>query len=259
MQPMPPHLSVLVTDDEALARKRLTDLLKGDTAVNEILEAQNGLEAIDILRKHRLDIVFLDVQMPAIDGFGVIGMIGQGQMPLTVFVTAYDQYAIHAFDADAMDYLVKPFSDERFAQTMMRAKLRLSLPAGDRFGPNFTKLQRRKSNGAYWDRLVIKTDGQTRFIKTAEISWIEAAGVYVTLHVQGQEILSRTPLNELARNLDPARFVRIHRSSIVNIESINLLESVSHGEFEVHLKDGTRLHLSRNFRAELENRLGQSL
>lgn len=254
------RIKALVVDDEPLARKRLLDLLDRDAGVADTREAENGSVAVRLIRNLSPNLVFLDVQMPEMDGFSVIEAIGLDQMPLTIFVTAYDQYAIQAFEADAIDYLVKPYTDKRFAQALERAKMRLKTAQAAHFGPNFLPfLRNRMMPGAYWDRLVVKSAGLTRFIKATEIDWIEAAGVYVNLHVRGKEILYRAALRELVDRLDPSRFVRIHRSSIVNIESIDTLEPISHGEFEIVLKEGSRLHLSRSFRGELERRLGQTL
>jgi two-component system LytT family response regulator len=204
--------------------------------------------------------VFLDVQMPELDGLGVIDAIGAAQMPLTVFVTAYDQHAIRAFEANALDYLLKPFSDERFEATMTRVKARLDERSIGEFGQRILKMvAAAPAAERRLDRLVVKSAGSTRFIRAIDIDWIEAAGVYVTLHVGGKELLYRAALNDLAERLDPRRFVRVHRSAVVNIESIVQLEPMSHGEFEAVLKNGSRTRVSRTYRAQLEKRLGQPL
>ena len=254
------QIRVLVVDDEPPARRRLVDLLRKDSQVSDILEAENGIVAVKLIQEQRPDIIFLDVQMPELDGFGVIQALGTDQMPPTIFTTAYDRYAVRAFQADASDYLLKPFSDMRYEQAVSRAKVRLEMVNARPFGPQVTRMvEKRAEPDGLWDRLVVKSGGLTRFVMAAEIDWIEAAGVYVNLHVEGKEILYRSALHELAKKLDPKRFVRIHRSSVVNIECILQLEPSTHGEFEVHLKSGVQLHLSRNYRSELEKRLGQSL
>jgi two-component system LytT family response regulator len=192
----------------------------------------------------------------------VIGAIGADQMPLTVFVTAYDQHAIRAFEANALDYLLKPFSDERFEATMTRVKSRLDERSLKEFGQRVMKLVSAAPNSPErrrLDRLVVKSGGTTRFIRVIDIDWIEAAGVYVTLHVAGKELLYRAALNDLAERLDPRRFVRVHRSALINIESVLQLEPISHGEFEVVLRDGSRTRVSRTYRGQLEKRLGQTL
>lgn len=253
-------LRVLVVDDEAPARRRLLQLLRKDPDVVEVLEAADGMSAVDIIQEEGPDLVFLDVRMPQLDGFGVIRSLGDVGMPYAVFVTGYDAYAVRAFEADAADYLVKPFSDERFAQAMTRVKARINSREKSEVGPNVAQAVSTSTRAeGLWDRLVVKSGGVTRFVMAAEIDWIEGADVYVNLHVQGKEILYRAPLREMAARLDPSRFVRIHRSAIVNIERIQQLEPISHGDFEVVLTDGTRLQLSRRFRSELERRLGQSL
>jgi two-component system LytT family response regulator len=258
-------ISVLVVDDEAPARLRLVDLLRRQPVVGTILEAEDGVAAVETLERRRPDLVFLDVQMPELDGLSVldhvIGAVGVEAMPLTVFVTAYEQHAVRAFEANALDYLLKPFSDERFEATMARAQTRLDERSLQEFGQRLVRMisaepvtQRRL------DRLVVKSGGATRFIRVVDIDWIEAAGVYVNLHIAGtKEILYRSSLAELADRLDPARFIRVHRSTMVNIESILQLEPISHGEFDVVLKSGARTRISRSYRAQLEQRLGQSL
>jgi two-component system LytT family response regulator len=198
--------------------------------------------------------------MPELDGLGVVEAMGAEQMPLTVFVTAYDRHAIRAFEANAIDYLLKPFSDHRFAAAMSRARTRLDDRHLRDFGRRLLQLAGQASSpGRRLDRLVVKTAGTTRFVKLLDIDWIEAAGVYVNLHVGAKEMLYRSSLAELAARLDPVRFVRVHRSAIVNIESVVQLEGVSHGEFEAVLKSGARVRISRTYRSQLEARLGQPL
>jgi two-component system LytT family response regulator len=257
MSPLPlERIRVLVVDDEAPARQRLVDLLRNDPQVAGVVEAENGIAAVDALQQQHPDLVFLDVQMPELDGLGVIDAIGAEQMPLTVFVTAYDQHAIRAFEANALDYLLKPFSDERYEATMARVRARVDGRALQEFNQRMLKLV---SSAPPLDRLVVKSGGTTRFVRVVDIDWIEAAGVYVNLHVAGKELLYRAALNDLAARLDPMRFVRIHRSALVNIDSIVQLDPISHGEFEVVLKHGSRARVSRTYRALLEKRLGQTL
>ncbi|MEO5935211.1 MAG: LytTR family DNA-binding domain-containing protein [Duganella sp.] len=241
-------LTALVADDEAPARRRLGDLLRNVANVAEIIEAADGDSAVRLIESRRPDVVFLDIQMPGQSGLSVVDAVGLDRMPVTVFVTAYDHHAITAFEANALDYLLKPFSDERFEATMARIGKRLD--------------ERRQSDAAEperWDRLVVKSEGTTQFVKAADIDWIEAVGVYVNLYIGGKATLYRAPIHLLAEKLDPAHFVRIHRSAIVNLESILHLEPISHGEFEVVLKHGGRTKVSRTFRGQLEKRLGQAL
>ncbi|HYL94000.1 MAG TPA: LytTR family DNA-binding domain-containing protein [Alphaproteobacteria bacterium] len=260
MSQPPERIRVLVVDDEAPARQRLVDLLKKDPEVGSIVEAASGKAAVEIIEREALDLVFLDVQMPELDGLQVIETVGSAAMPLTVFVTAYDKHAIRAFEANALDYLLKPFSDERWEAALARAKTRHDELSLRGFGRSVLRmLATRSQAGRYLDRLVVKGRGTTRFIRVDDIDWIEGAGVYVNLHVAGKELLYRSALNELAGHLDPTRFIRVHRSSIVNIDSIFELQPISHGEFELVLKSGHRLRVSRTYRAHLEKRLGQSL
>ena len=253
-------MRVLVVDDEEPARQRLIDLLKKDPQVGSILEATNGKSAVEILQREAVDVVFLDVQMPELDGLQVVEAVGADAMPVTIFVTAYDKHAIQAFEANALDYVLKPFSDERWEAAFTRAKGRLDDLNFREFGRSVLRmLGKRPETRPYLDRLVVKAGGTTRFIRVADIDWIEGAGVYVNLHVTGKDLLYRCALTELASQLDPRRFIRVHRSSIVNIDSIVQLEPVSHGEFEIILKDGHRSRVSRTYRGQLEKRLGQSL
>jgi two-component system LytT family response regulator len=259
--PTPEQIAVLVADDELPARQRLVDLLRRDEQVAAVSEAADGQTAVEMIQRQNPDLLFLDVQMPELDGLAVIDAIGAAEMPLTVFVTAFDQHAIRAFEANALDYLLKPFSDERFEATMTRAKARLDERSMKEFGQRVMKMvsaapaapERRL------DRLVVKAGGTTRFVRVIDIDWIEAAGVYVTLHVGGKELLYRAALNDLAEKLDPRRFVRVHRSALINIESVLQLEPISHGEFEAVLKNGSRTRVSRTYRVQLEKRLGQPL
>jgi two-component system LytT family response regulator len=260
---VPPPLErirALIVDDEAPARQRLRDLLAKDNQISAILEAENGIAAVEMIQEQKPDLVFLDVQMPELDGLGVVEAVGAEEMPLTIFVTAYDQHAIRAFESNALDYLLKPFSDERLEAALARVKSRLDERTLRDLGRRMLQMvSKAPPQVRRWDRLVVKSAGTTRFLRIAEIDWIEAAGVYVNLHAAGKEFLYRASLTDIAERLDPQRFIRIHRSAIVNIESIVQLEPASHGEFEVVLKNGSRARVSRTYRTQLEQRLGQSL
>ncbi len=251
--PLPEPITVLVVDDEALARRRLVDLLGKVANVAEVFEAADGDTAVRLIESRRPDLVFLDMQMPGRSGLEVADAIGAERMPVTVFVTAFDQHAIRAFEANALDYLLKPFSDERFESAIARIETRLA----ERDRARIAALE--SAPPERWDRLVVKSAGVTQFVKAVDIDWIEAVGVYVNLHIAGKATLYRSPIHLLADKLDPAHFIRVHRSAIVNIESILRLEPRSHGEFEVVLKHGARTKVSRTFRCHLEKRLGQTL
>jgi two-component system LytT family response regulator len=215
MKSPPEPICVLVVDDEAPARRRLMELLSRDRDIGRVLEAKNGVAAVAAIQEERPDIVLLDVQMPGVDGFGVIEALGAENMPLTVFVTAHDRFALRAFETDAVDYLLKPFGDERFEKTMERIKSRLhDVRAGSSaepnvFGPELLKLAaRRAMPGEFWQWLAVRTREATRLVMAEDIDWVEAAGVYVNLHVRGEELLYRAGLAAVANRLDPFQFVR---------------------------------------------------
>jgi two-component system LytT family response regulator len=234
-------IRTLVVDDEPLARSNLTVLLRLDPEIEIVGECSSGFEALAEIRGRKPDLVFLDVQMPECDGFDVVEQLGKDLPHAVVFVTAYDQYALKAFEAGALDYLLKPFDNARFDRALGRAKQRIAL----------SKEAPRKI-----DRLVIKGAGQVTFVKISEIDWIEAADYYACLHLRTKTHLLRRRMSDLERELDPTVFCRIHRSSIVNINRIRGLEVAEDGEYEVTLDTGARLRLSRRYRKQLQSLLG---
>ena len=253
-------LYVLIVDDEAPARHRIGDLLSLDSDVARMEFAGDGKTAVQLILRQKPTLVLLDVQMPELSGLEVIETVGLDHMPLTVFVTAYDQHAIRAFDANALDYLLKPFSDERFDAMLAKVKKRRNDFDLRAFSQNLACIVAgRAEEPRPLDRLAIKSDGFTKFIRVKDVDWIEATGVYVTLHSAGKRHLYRTSLSDLEQRLDPLSFVRIHRSIVINIDSIVQLEPISHGEFEVLLKDGSTSRVSRTYRDLLEKRFGQKL
>ena len=227
----------LVVDDEALARRNIAVLLNRDPDVGSIIECGSGLEAIEETRRSRPDMMFLDVQMPECGGFDVLELLGGDMPPAVIFVTAYDEYALRAFEAGALDYLLKPFDDVRFARALQRAK--------DRFS-NAPK-QRAIS------RIAVKNRGQVLFLNVSEIDWIEAADYYACLHVGDATHIVRRTLQQLEEDLDPGKFARIHRSIIVNCDRVRGLELQSGGEYEVVLKSKVRLRLSRRYRKRFQD------
>ena len=231
----------LIVDDEPLARSNLLVLLSRNTEVEVVGQCSSGIEALDEIRKSKPDLVFLDVQMPECDGFDVLEQLGEGQPRAIVFVTAYDQYALRAFEAGALDYLLKPFDNARFERALQRAKQNLH---GERPSP-------RKP-----ERIVVKSAGQVLFVKHAEIDWVEAADYYSCLHVGTRSHLVRRSMMELESQLDPSTFCRVHRSAIVNLNRVTGLQTGAEGESEVLLQNGERLRLSRRYRAQLQERLG---
>jgi two-component system LytT family response regulator len=251
---------VLIVDDEQPARQRLRDLLENDSDVGEIIEVENGLDAVEAILQKQPDVAFLDVQMPGLDGLGVIDTIGIERMPVTVFVTAFDQHAVRAFESAALDYVLKPYGDERMEAAFSRAKARLDDASVREFGQSMLKLlDGRRLDDTFLDRIVIRERDKTNLIRVDAIDCIESAGVYVALHVGQERIIHRAALSELIGRLDPRRFVRVHRSTVINIDSILHLEPATHGEFDLVLRGGQRVHVSRTFRPLLEARLGQAL
>jgi two-component system LytT family response regulator len=240
-RPPDAKIRTLVVDDEPLARSNLTVLLRLDPDIEIVGECSSGFEALAEIRGRKPDLVFLDVQMPECDGFDVVEQLGKQLPHAVVFVTAYDQYALKAFEAGALDYLLKPFDNARFDRALGRAKERIAL----------SKEAPRKI-----DRLVIKGAGQVTFVKISEIDWIEAADYYACLHVRTKTHLLRRRMSDLERELDQTVFCRIHRSSIVNINRIRGLEVGEDGEYEVTLDTGARLRLSRRYRKQLQFLLG---
>jgi two-component system LytT family response regulator len=254
------RVRVLVADDEPLARERLRLLLSREEGIDLVAECPNGTDAIEAIDRLQPDLVFLDVQMPGATGFEVIEAVGAERMPLVVFVTAFDQYALRAFDVHALDYLLKPFDRERFHEALVRARQQLDRRTnGDLERRLLELVQDLKPSAQRLERFVIKSGGRVFFVRSDEIDWIEAAGNYVKLHVAGEAHLFRETMNTLEAQLDPDTFFRIHRSHIVNIERVKELQPWFNGEYVVFLRNGTRLTLSRGYREKLQERIGRSL
>ena len=251
---------VLIADDEPLARERLRMLLSKEDWVEIAGECDNGHDAVAAIQKLKPDLVFLDVQMPGSTGFDVIDSVGAARMPAVVFVTAYDRYALRAFDVHALDYLLKPFDRERFQQALGRARQHLDRKnAGELERRLLELVQDLRSTPQRPERFVIKSGGRVFFVRTDEIDWVEAAGNYVKLHVGNEAHLLRETMNALEAQLDPDAFFRIHRCHIVNIERVKELQPWFNGEYVVFLRSGARLTLSRGYREKLQDRIGRSL
>lgn len=250
-------IRALIVDDEPLARQRLRTLLEGTDDVEVVGECSDGAEALMAVRDTVPDLVFLDVEMPVLDGFGVLEALGKEQRPAVIFVTAYDRYAIRAFEVHALDYLLKPFDRERFQRALERARAKLTVPRMGDSDPQMPVLtEDPRGNRKPLDRLVIKSGGRVFFLRTEEVDWIEAAGNYVRLHVGPETHLLRETMNSLEGRLDADRFIRVHRSTIVNLERIKELQPWFHGDYVVILQDGTQLPLSRSHRQKLQDRFG---
>ena len=246
---MTARIRTLVADDEPIARARILALLRDEPDIELIGECANGPETISAIERTSPDLVFLDIQMPRIDGLTLARTLGRS-MPAVVFVTAYDEYALGAFEVHALDYLLKPYSAERFKSALVHARQHLG--ATKKAGSHPSAYERH-------DRLVIKSSGRIYFIRTRDIDWCEAAGNYVRLHVGSQTHFVRGTMAHIESQLDRAQFVRIHRSTIVNVDRIQELHSSFGGEYVVLLHDKTRLTLSRGYREGLQARLGKTL
>ena len=248
-------IRVLIVDDEPLVRRGIAALLVEEPEIEVIGEARNGNEAVTQIRNTRPDLVFLDVQMPGLDGWGVLSTLEPDERPAVVFVTAFDQYAVRAFDLHAVDYLLKPFDDERFrtALARVRSRLRAGEAATERAAIT-ALLAELRGTPAGPDRLAVREQGQIVLVPVAEIDWIEAADNYVRLHRGKQYHLLRESLNRLEETLDRRRFARLHRSAMVNLARVKALEPAPGGEYDVILFDGRRLTLSRGYRDRVQER-----
>ncbi len=248
------QVRVLIVDDEPLARQRIRVLLTAEDDVVVVGESENGRQAVDGIRRLRPDVVFLDVQMPELNGFQVIEEIGVERLPLIVFVTAYDEHAVRAFEVNALDYLLKPFDAARLAATLNRIRRELTL---DRVGDSDLRdrmtrvLEQVGARPMRASRLHIHTEGGVTFLPTEEIRWIEAAGNYVRVHTAGATHLLRRTLTSLQDDLDPEEFIRIHRSTIVNVSRVMEVQPAFHGDAVAILDDGSELPVSRSYRSRL--------
>jgi two-component system LytT family response regulator len=256
-------IKTLIVDDEPLARRTIRDLLQTDPEIDVIGECGSGPEAVNFLRQQMPDLLFLDIQMPGMNGFEALSKIEHEQIPAIIFVTAFDQYALKAFDVHAIDYLLKPFSDERFREALRQAKSQVEMREINRLSRSLLALLGEQVGGeagaakrkSFLTRFMIKGTGRVTFIDAADVDWIAADDYYIKLHVGSKAHLLRMSMNELEEKLDPKKFLRIHRSTIVNFDRIKELQQSPNGEYVVLLKSGTELKLSRNRRDRLEELL----
>jgi two-component system, LytTR family, response regulator len=260
-------LRVLIADDEALARQRLEDLLRKEGGVEVVGTAEDGQSAVEAIKSLRPDLVFLDMQMPGRTGLEVVRAVGTQNMPPTIFVTAFDRYALAAFDVAAVDYLVKPFDDERFEQAFRRARRLIELNEVGRLTEQLRELLRSEGEGrppapsagpqpAYLERIAVEMRGQVRVVPVETIDYITASGPYAEIHVADKTYVIRERMQTLEERLDPSRFFRIHRSVIVRLERIESLLREPGGDYAVHLRSGARLSVSRNRVEPLEHWMG---
>jgi two-component system, LytTR family, response regulator len=249
-------IRALIIDDEFLARRTIQRFLSKNTGVDVVGECGDGESAVRAIRERKPDLVFLDVQMPEMDGFQVISKMSANEMPVTIFVTAHDRFALRAFDMNAIDYLLKPFGKERFERALARAKQRIAGKLDhDEVRRIVASLERLAAAGKHPDRLAIPKDGRILFVAMKDIDWIKAEGNYVRIRVGNREHEFRETLTQLEEKLSPADFLRIHRSTIVNIQRIKEIQAWFHGYHRVLLEDGTALRMSR-YQHEIASKLG---
>jgi two-component system LytT family response regulator len=251
-------IRVLIAEDEPLARERIRSLLEEEPDVQIVAECADGRSAVESIRASDPDLVFLDVNMPELNGFEVLRDVGPDNMPPVVFVTAYDHFAVQAFDAHALDYVLKPFDEDRFRTAVERAREALVRKAPGTLDRRLNDLlQGLAARPHYLERLAVKSGGKIIFLKTDEVTWIGAEGNYARLHAGKRSYLMRETMSNLESRLDPGRFIRIHRSTIVSTDAIAELEPLFQGDYVVVLRDGTRLTSSRGYRANLQAFMNQ--
>ncbi len=247
-----PDLRVMVVDDEPLVRRGMERFLSSQPGVELLPQAKNGLEAVELIEEHGPDLVFLDVQMPEMDGFEVLANLEERALPAVVFVTAYDQYALQAFEVHAVDYLLKPFDDDRLATALRRARARLEAPHDGLDQRVAALLAELRNNQSHVERFMVRTAGRIYFVDVDEVDWLEAAGNYVRLHVGDRQHLVRDTIKNLESRLDPKSFIRIHRSAMINVVRVQEVRSLPSGDCYVVLTNGTSVRLSRGYREMFE-------
>jgi two-component system LytT family response regulator len=250
----------LIVDDEPLARERIRQLLTEETDLEIVGECEDGLTALEAIREQHPDLVFLDVQMPELGGFELLSRLDPARMPAIIFVTAHDQFALKAFEVHALDYLLKPFDQERFQTALSRARDWLSRRGKEDLDTRLSSLMadlRGQTVAKYQERIAVKAGGRVILVKAEDIDWVEAADNYVSLHVGTASHLLRETMNSFEQRLSPDKFLRISRSTIVNLDRVKELQPLFHGEYAVILTDGTRVSLSRNYRERLSVLLGK--
>jgi two-component system LytT family response regulator len=259
-------LRVVVADDEALARRMLLDLLRSEPGMTVVAECSNGLEAIAAVRAHGPDVLFLDVRMPGCSGIDVMEAVGPHAARAVVFVTAFDDYAVAAFDHRALDYVLKPVNEDRFRDTVRRVRERLREQRSAQYAEtafrelvNALQPTAARREEAFLSRFVMRSSRSVTIVETADVDWLEADDDYVRLHVGAKTHLVRGTLNAVEQQLDPAVFVRVHRSAIVRVARVKELVPAAHGDYVVRLSDGTRLRLSRSYRERVGAALGTTL
>jgi two-component system LytT family response regulator len=239
-------LRAVIVDDEPLARERIRTLLTDYPEWVVTAECGDGLDAVQAIGREHPDLVFLDIQMPELGGFEVLEALGADFTPAIIFITAFDEFALRAFEVSAVDYLLKPIDPSRFQQALSRARARLAQTPRDAGLQIEQLMQYWRARQGLASRFVVRDGGKISFVKVQDVDWIDAAGNYVRLHAGGREYLVRDTMKAVEARLDPATFVRVHRSAIVNIDRVNALEPYFHGEYVVIMRDGSKLTSSRS-------------
>lgn len=246
-------INVIIVDDEALARQRLINLIKPHPDLKIVAECKNGFEALEAIEKLQPELVFLDVQMPEMNGFEVLTRLDSATLPVVIFVTAFDDYAVKAFEIHALDYLLKPFDRERFDSALMRARAQVERERGGDLSRRLISLLQHNTGKTpqYTERISVKKGESYLFLRTDEIDWIEAEANYIRIHVGKESYLMRCTISSMEKSLDPAKFIRIHRSTIVKIDSIKeIYPWIQVGEYALSLKSGQQLTISRGYREQ---------
>ncbi len=254
-------IRAIIIDDEPLAREKVQLFAKGETDIEIVDICANGHEAIASYHQFKPDLLFLDIQMPEMTGFDVLSHLHSDPLPGVIFITAYDEYALRAFEFHALDYLLKPFDRERFQKAVMHARETLKSNTPDHVSTEQIRalLDSMKKPAGTLDRLIVKTNGRIIFLRIEEIDWMEAAGNYIKLHVGNESHLVRETMNNLEQQLDPQKFIRVHRSTIINIEKIKELQPYFNGEYKIFLTNNTQVILSRGYRDNFTKVLGKPL
>ncbi len=249
-------MRILIADDEPFARQRLSMLLRSEPDVEIVAECVNGEEAVELASREPLDLVLLDINMPGLDGFQTMAKVVGGELPLVVFITAFDQHALRAFEVRAFDYLLKPFDSARLKQTIQRARVQLQRMKQETGNQKVLAMLENMQGKPARDRFAIKNGGRIYFLSANDVDWIEAEHNYVRIHASGEAHMLRERLSALEQELDSRRFRRIHRSAIVNIDRIRELQPWFRGDYVVILQNGQQLTMSRTFRENLKDLLG---
>ncbi len=253
-------IRILIVDDEPLGREAVRHLLNNDDEVEIVAESPDGIQALEDMQTYSPDVVFLDIQMPGCDGFEVLKRLPKHFSPLIIFVTAYDKYAIDAFTVHAIDYILKPIDPGRFRTALAAAKENLRSKERQAVNEHLYKfVESLQSTSGFADRIVVKTNGKMVFVSVEDVDWIESAGDYVCIHARGEKHIIRETMNSIEGKLNPGRFMRIHRSTIVSVDRVKEMEPLFQGQYLLRLRDGTKLVASRSYKKHIDTLLSKSI